>query len=172
MSDLSIEEHLEQFSELRNFTFYSNYFLANQHELNELLEVSLQQKKGKYCIYGTWLCCHIAAMDTSPFQKIHSKIIQFLQTDTHQSSLRNWMKVLTFLTIPEKSEGEVIDLCVRFIKNAENKVALQIYSIALLMPMAKKYPEIIPEIKAIIALHSLNKSPAYSSMARKFDKLV
>tara|TARA_R110000737_G_scaffold345455_1_gene373985 strand:+ start:60072 stop:60602 length:531 start_codon:yes stop_codon:yes gene_type:complete len=172
MDKLSIEERLDEFYQERNFSFYTNFFLSHPKELEELLSISLQADKGKHCVLGTWVCAHLAEADKKPFQKIQKDILHFLQTETHQSSLRNWMKVMTFLPTPEEIEGEVIDLCISFIQNPENKVALQMYSILLLMPILKKYPELIPEIKAIIDLNSEGKSAAYHAISRKFEKFI
>jgi hypothetical protein len=114
MEHLSIEELLNEFYTNRNFAFYNTYFLTHPQELEELLSISLQAKKGKYCILGTWVCAHLVEINKSPFLKIQKDIVHFLQTETHQSSLRNWLKTLTFLPIPQDMEGEVVDLCIRF----------------------------------------------------------
>lgn len=163
---------MDEFYQERNFPFYNNFFFSHPKELEELLAISLQADKGKHCINGTWVCAHLAEVDNKPFKKIHKDILHFLQTETHQSSLRNWMKVMTFLPTPEEIEGEVIDLCIAFIQNPENKVALQMYSILVLMPILKKYPELIPEIKAIIDLNSEGKTAAYHAIHRKFERYI
>jgi hypothetical protein len=172
MEHLSLEEILDAFYEKREFTKYVNYFLKNKQHLEELLSYSLQSDKGQYCILATWVCAHIAEADNTLFVQNYEAIFHFLKTEKHQSSLRNLMKVMTLLPTPEELEGEMIDLCISFIQNPENKVALQMYSILVLMPILKKYPELIPEIKAIIDLHSEGKTAAYHAIHRKFERYI
>lgn len=168
MSASQIHEILDGFYNDRNFHYYVDLFLENKPELQALIKISLQTYDEKYCNRGTWLCAHIAEKDHTVFVPIQDKIIHFLQTENLQTGLRNWMKVLTFVPLMEEYEGEMIDLCVKFIEDPINKVALQVYSMQNLLPLMKKYPEILPEILALLDLHSEGKSPAYHAFFRKF----
>lgn len=138
--------------------------------MTELLSISLGFHDQKFAILGSWICSHLAEKKASIFEPIQEEILHFLESTDHQSSLRNWMKVMTFLNFKEELHGRIIDLCIRFIEDSNNKVALQMYSIQLLIPFMRLYPELLPEIDAIIELHAVNKTPAYHSIARKFKK--
>ncbi|MFA7275076.1 MAG: hypothetical protein WC044_14495 [Crocinitomicaceae bacterium] len=170
MSASKIHGLLDGFYTDRNFSYYVDFFLKNETELQALIEISFQTSDEKYCSHGTWVCAHIAEKDNSVFVPLQGKIMHFLQTEKLQSGLRNWMKVLTFVPLKEEYEGEMIDLCVKFIENSSNKVALHVYAMMNLIPLMKKYPEILPEILALLDLHSEGKSPAYHAVFRKFVK--
>lgn len=159
-----------EFYKTREFESFYARSLKSSTDLEDLLQVSLNYSEEKTAIIGSWVCTHLVGKHNELFQKAHPQIINFLKNGQHQSSLRSWMKVLTYLEIDEKYHGTVIDLCVNSISNSNNKVALQVYSMFVLIPLMHLYPELFPEINALIDLHSINKSPAYHSASRHFKK--
>ncbi len=82
------------------------------------------------------------------------------------------MKILSALDIDEDLHGSIIDICCQFISDSSNKVALQIYSMYTLANLLKYYPELLPEMNALIELHSEEKSPAYAVGWRNFKKIT
>ncbi len=150
-------------------SFFSSS-LQNKQDSKDLLTVSLDSSDEKSSILGSWVCTHWVEKDKQLFQNALPQIVLFLENGTHQSSLRSFMKVLTYLEIDEAYQGRVIDLCAHFISESHHKVALHVYCIHVLAPLMKLYPELYPEINALIELHSINKSPAYHAGYRHFRK--
>ena len=56
------------------------------------------------------------------------------------------------------------------IKEEENKVALQAYSMYCLVPFIHKYPELKEELTSLILLKINEKSPAYKIAFKTFLK--
>lgn len=135
-----------------------------------MLHISLDNRDEKLSILGSWVCTHLVEVDNNLFQHAHIDILKFLQNGTHQSSLRNWMKVLTHVNIDEEYQGLALDLCTQFISDNTNKVALQVYSIQVITKLIPLYPEIYSEIKSLLELHAIEKSPAYHASVRLFLK--
>ena len=54
--------------------------------------------------------------------------------------------------------------------NPKEAVAIKAFSLTILGKLAKKYPEIIPEIKLLIDEQITHQSAAFKSRAKKFLK--
>jgi len=78
---------------------------------------------------------------------------------------------LAEIDIPEKFEGRVIEICITYLESPNEAVAIQAFSLKVLEKLAKKYPEIIPEIKLIISEQLPHQSAAFKSRAKSFMKL-
>ena len=68
----------------------------------------------------------------------------------HDAVVRNTVRLLQEVEIPEKFHGQVMTLCFNFIQSNETAVAIKAFSLTILKNLSKKYPEIIPEIRTII----------------------
>lgn len=63
---------------------------------------------------------------------------------------RNVVRILQFVTIPEALHGEVMNVCFDFFEDVNETVAVRCFSMTVLANLAKHYPEIKREIKAVI----------------------
>ena len=107
--------------------------------------------------------------DHPEFVKKHfAKVIKALEKPgAHNSVKRNCVRFLQYVTIPEKFHGQIMDICFRFFSSPTEPVALKAFSITVLQNLAKKYPEIINEIKLIIEERWDYETPAFKSRAKK-----
>jgi hypothetical protein len=84
--------------------------------------------------------------------------------------IRNIVRLLQDVEIPEKFRGQVMTLCFNFIQSNETAVAIKAFSLTILNNLSKKYPEIIPEIKTIIEERWNYETAAFKSRAKVFLK--
>jgi hypothetical protein len=89
----------------------------------------------------------------------------------HDSIKRNSIRLLATINVPAKFEGTVMEICFAYLESPNEVVAIKTFSIKVLEKLAKKYPEIIPEIKLIISDQLPHQSAAFKSRARSFLKL-
>src|SRR4030095_10564642 len=82
--------------------------------------------------------------------------------------IRNIVRLLQDVEIPEKFRGQVMTLCFNFIQSNETAVAIKAFSLTILNNLSKKYPEIIPEIKTIIEERWNYETAASKSRAKMF----
>jgi hypothetical protein len=69
-------------------------------------------------------------------------------------------------------ESDFLDALIMHVKSEENKVALRVYGLYKLVAFVERYPEIKPEVDAVIELiqeHPM--SPALRVGIRNFDKM-
>ncbi len=101
------------------------------------------------------------------------KLIDKLGTPgEHDAVVRNIVRLLQDVQIPEKFHGQVMTLCFDFIQSNETAVAIKAFSLRILKNLSKQYPEIKPEIKTIIEERGEHETAAFRSRARDFLKEI
>jgi hypothetical protein len=88
----------------------------------------------------------------------------------HDAVKRNSVRLLQYVSIPEKFHGEVMDLCFRYITSPAEAVAVKAFSITVLQNLARQYPEIINEIKLVIEERWDYETVAFKTRANKLLK--
>ncbi|HET6767893.1 MAG TPA: hypothetical protein VFH08_10860 [Chitinophagaceae bacterium] len=85
----------------------------------------------------------------------------------HDAIPRNTLRLLQYVKIPEKFHGQVMDICFRYISSPAAAVAIKAFSISVLQNLAKRYPEIVNEIKLIIEERWNYETVAFKTRANK-----
>ena len=108
-------------------------------------------------------------IDHSGFIKNNlGKLIKNLhKPNLHDSIKRNSVRLLKHVDIPEKYHGEIMDICFGYLGSPNEAVAIKIFSLIVLGKLAKKYPEIIPEIKILIDEQLPHQTIAFKGQAQK-----
>ena len=120
---------------------------------------------------AAWPLSYCAIAHPSFMKKSFEKLINNLRKpDLHDSIKRNTVRLLQHVEIPEKLEGAVMEICFNYVESPKEAVAVKAFSLTILSKLAKKYPEIIPEIKLLIEEQSMQQSAAFKSRAKKFLK--
>ena len=63
-----------------------------------------------------------------------------------------------------------MEICFKYIESPREAVAIKAFSLTVLGRLAKKYPEIVPEIKLIIEEQLPHQSAAFKNRAKRFMK--
>ncbi len=100
----------------------------------------------------------------SNFERLISNL---RKPDLHDSIKRNTVRLLQYVDIPAGQEGAVMERCFDYVSSASEAVAIKAFSLTVLGRLAKKYPEIIPEIKLLIEDQIMQQTPAFKSRAKK-----
>lgn len=120
---------------------------------------------------ASWPMSYCAIAHPELMKKNMGKLIMNLQKlRLHNSIKRNTVRLLQSVDIPVKYEGTVMDICFKYIEDPKEAVAVKAFSISVLGKLAKKYPEIIPEIKLLIEDHASFQTPGFRSRAKKVVK--
>jgi hypothetical protein len=97
------------------------------------------------------------------------KLINNLKrSDLHDSVKRNSVRLLQAINIPGRYDGDILDICFRYLASPDEAVAVKAFSLTILERLSKKYPEIKSEIKLLIEEQWLHQSPAFKNRARVF----
>lgn len=102
--------------------------------------------------------------------KFSELIANLKKPDIHDAVKRNTVRLLQSIDIPEKHEGAIMDICFSYIEAPNEAVAVKAFSLSVLEKLAKKYPEIIPELKLVIEDQIPHQSAAFKGRAKKMLK--
>lgn len=104
-------------------------------------------------------------------KKNFGRLIKNLQkAELHNSIKRNSVRLLQHVDIPEKFQGEIMEICFGYVASPIEPVAVKAFSLTVLGNLAKKYPEIIPEIKVLINEQLPHQTAGFKSRVGKLLK--
>jgi hypothetical protein len=81
------------------------------------------------------------------FRKI---LAQFGKKEIHDSVKRNTLRMLQFVRVPKAHQGITTDLCLAFLADAKEPVAIRVFAMTVLANMAKEVPELKNELIPLI----------------------
>lgn len=142
----------------------------DKKKFNQLFNLFLN---GEYRVTqrAAWPLSYCAIAHPSFMKKNFEKLITNLnKPNLHDSIKRNTVRLLQQIEIPEKLEGVVMEICFNYVESPKEAVAIKAFSLTILSKLAKKYPEIIPEIKLLIEEQLTHQSAAFKSRAKQILK--
>lgn len=117
---------------------------------------------------ATW--CVSSAVDINP-QLIHPyiKILvkQLLRTDVHDAVIRNSMRILKQISIPEEQHGEVMNACFVLAEKVETPIAIKAFALSTLYKLCLIYPDIKGELQTIAEAYLDSESAAVKSVSAR-----
>ena len=167
---MDIRERVLQIRSSRNKNELVHHFVQTPSDVPILFKLIKDLEPYPNKEYASWSLIHICRSGQLDLQYLYNDLVDILFETDNQTVLRNVSNSLCELNITEYRESEFIDLLILFIQTFENKVALQVYSMRLLVLFCKKYLELIPEIMEVIDLNQEGKTAAYGSARRIFIK--
>ena len=87
--------------------------------------------------------------------------------NVHPAVIRNAVRVLQEMDIPQKYHGEVMYACFQFLEQPSTPVAIKVFSLSTLFNLSQQYPEIRSELKLIIEDRWEHKTAAFRARAKR-----
>ena len=103
---------------------------------------------------------------------IKDLVAQLTRKDVHDAVIRNSVRILQQIEIPEKLHGELMNNCFSFIESATTPVAIKAFSLTTLFNLSKIYPEIKNELRIIIEERWNNETAAFKQRGKKILKAL
>jgi hypothetical protein len=142
----------------------------NQGRFNELFHLFLNSEY-RVTQRAAWPLSYCAIAHPEFMNNNYEKLINNLKKpNLHDSIKRNTVRLLQAVNIPGKYEGGIMEICFRYLESPNEAVAIKAFSLTVLSKLAKKYPEIVPEIKLLIEEQLPHQSAAFKSRTRQFMK--
>ncbi len=162
--ELMKEHSLQQSKKIAAYAISSNKNFAALMKCFFDPEYRLSQR-------AAWAVCHAVQKHPQMIDPYLEAMVKQLQRkDLHNAILRNSVRILQDIEIPEKLHGEVLNACFDFIAEPTTPIAVKAFSLSILDKLGKKYPEILPELKLIIEDRWDTETPAFRSRGRKILK--
>ncbi len=86
--------------------------------------------------------------------------------NVHDAVIRNTVRLFQYVSVPERYHGALMNSCFDFIQSNDIPVAIKAFSITVLSNLSKKYPDILPELKLVLAERWPHESAAFRSRAK------
>jgi hypothetical protein len=90
----------------------------------------------------------------------------------HVAVKRNSIRLMQHIEIPGKYSGEIMDICFKYLESPKEALAVKVFSMTVLGNLAKKYPEIIHELKLLIEDQLTDQTAGFKSRAKKILKQI
>tara|TARA_B110000459_G_scaffold203985_1_gene263152 strand:- start:4740 stop:5252 length:513 start_codon:yes stop_codon:yes gene_type:complete len=122
---------------------------------------------------AAWPMSDIAKKHPHLLFKYYPTLLTLLnQKDKPDAINRNILRALQFVTLPEEHEGNILDVSFRLLNSPTEPVAVKAFSMTVIYNLTRKYPDIVPELKASIATLLQNGSMGIKSRGNKILKAI
>ena len=122
---------------------------------------------------AAWPMSDIAKKHPHLLFKYYPTLLTLLnQKDKPDAINRNILRALQFVTLPEEHEGNILDISFRLLNSPTEPVAVKAFSMTVIYNLTRKYPDIVPELKASIATLLPNGSMGIKSRGNKILKAI
>jgi hypothetical protein len=120
---------------------------------------------------AAWCVSHSAEQHVELIRPYIKDLVEQLQRkDVHDAVIRNSVRILQEIEIPEPLHGNLMNSCFIFIESPSTPVAIKAFSLTTLFNLSKLYPEINNELKLIIEERWNNETAAFKSRGRQILK--
>jgi hypothetical protein len=129
--------------------------------------------EGEYRVIqrAAWPMSNCVKNHPSLIKPYFKKIVGLLKrTDLHPAVERNIMRLLQYVEIPKRWQGDIMNHCFESIADPKAAIAVKAFSLRVLEIFLKTYPGIFPEIKLIIEERWDKETPAFRSRAKQVLK--
>ena len=118
---------------------------------------------------AAWPVSYCVEAHPAFIKKHFAKLLNNLRKPgVHNAIKRNTVRLLQWVDIPDKFQGQVMDICFGYVASPTEAVAVKAFSLTVLSKLAAIYPEILPEIKLLIQEQMPHQTAAFKSRAKHF----
>ncbi|WP_229217227.1 hypothetical protein [Dyadobacter luteus] len=117
---------------------------------------------------AAWSLSWVAQKNPEAIQPYIDIIVsQISRPEAHDAVIRNSLRILEDIEIPEQFHGEVLNACFDFIQKKHTAVAIKAFSLHVIFNLSKLYPEIRNELKLVIQENIEFETAAFRSRGKK-----
>lgn len=117
---------------------------------------------------AAWSLSWVAQKNPEAIQPYINIIVsQISRPEAHDAVIRNSLRILEDIEIPEQFHGEVLNACFDFIQKKHTAVAIKAFSLHVIFNLSKLYPEIRNELKLVIQENIEFETAAFRSRGKK-----
>ena len=147
-----------------------NWVGASQQRFDELFHLFLNDDY-RVVQRSAWSVSYCVIAHPGFITKHWNSLIKNLQKpNLHNAVKRNTIRLLQDINIPKKYQGQIMDICFKYVESPTEAVAVKAFSLTVLGNLAKQYPEILPELKLLIEDQLPHQTAAFRSRAKLFFK--
>lgn len=161
LRNLILEKHSKE-----QMLLVVDYVGNNKKKFDELMHLFLFDDY-RVSQRASWAVLHCIQKNPSFAKKYLPMMLDNLKNPIHDAVVRNTIRILDIVEIPENLHAQVMDICYELVTKNTSPIAVKAFSIGVLTKLSKLYPELKNELKAIIDDQLPTASPAIKSRAKR-----
>ena len=114
-----------------------------------------------------WVVCTCGERHPQLAEAQYSALLRILQSTADTAVHRHIMKIFSLIPVPDIHVDAVFSAAVGLLSLPEEPVGVKAYAITVLGRMTRSMPELLPEIRALVAEHLPGQTAAYCSRAKR-----
>jgi len=145
------------------------YISNDQDRFQELMNLFFN---GEYRVVqrAAWAVSTLADQYPYLIRPYIKQMVKYLQKDPHDAIKRNTMRILQSIDIPVSVQGELLDICFKYLSTPKIPVAIKAFAMTVAYNLAAQEEDLLKELKIIIQDQLPYASPAFLSRAKKILK--
>lgn len=164
-----VKAYILEFKKVRNFQEVNKDLLSDT-TFRENLFALIVDEEYPFPEYSSWIAVHFFEKYSMNFVEYELIWKTFVQTNNH-SVQRNTLNALVFAPFAIDENGEVLNRVFEILANPQSLPANLFAGFKILEKhYLKKYPELLPELKAICLHLTQSEKASVKAMLRSFDK--
>lgn len=157
-----IKEHSKE-----NRDVVVNHILAHPEDIPKLME-QFFSSDNRMVQRAAWVVGVLGQKNPDLIKPYYPKMIKEIRkNDAHVAIKRNVLRVLQFQNVDEKLWGELYDVCIRFLEDSHEPVAVKAFAMSTAFQVVKKVPELKDELAAAIEQIMPEGTPGEKSRGQK-----
>lgn len=168
-----MEIKLQLLEELSHFNmhFVADFVGNDKVRFDEIMRI-LMEENDPLPARAAWVAEIVTQKNPDFILPYMDKLVHKLSVFTHPGSRRNSLKILSRHEIPEELQGVLIDICFKWIEDAEKTVAVKIFALQIIENHLPLYPELAYELQGVIENQWGKNSVGFKSRAGKILKTI
>ena len=155
----------------RHVEYVAHCIGDNEKEFARLMDIALYGKEPvvQRAAWAMDACLEKHPELLSPFVET---IIDALPEFTNNGVKRQMVKALSVREIPEKYEGEMVNLSFHWLQSPDTPVAIKVHCMQILANITERHPDLAEELRTVIMEQIPRNSAGFSSRGRKILKKI
>lgn len=116
---------------------------------------------------AAWVLSHCLEAHPELGSSYLKDMLDLLDRSVHDALKRAIFRSLDFMTVPKEYQGRLLDLAFAHLLDRKQATAIRVFAMTVIYKMTRQYPEIKPELDAILQDEMEYGSAGMKSRARK-----
>ncbi len=144
----------------------AQYVVDHPSAIEELMDCFFDDEY-RVCQYAAWPVGILGEKHPEFIIPYLAKMVSNLDNPKHDAVIRNTIRTLQYVEVPEELEGEVYERCFNYLLSPNYPIAVKVFSMSVLAKIAMKIPELKEELILAIEDYLPHGSKGYQSRAKR-----
>jgi hypothetical protein len=162
------EEILKEHSKRQTLRL-SKWVSVDKTRFDELMNLFLHDEY-RVVQRSSWIVKYVAEDHSDRIQPYLKQMLEYCQQPVHDAVKRNVVRILQNIKIPKKLQGLAATVCFNFLTSQQEPVAVKVFSMSVLVNLAKQEPDLRHELILLIEEQMDWEKPGFRARGKKILK--